>query len=92
MPPDVPTPAEIGLKNADSAIWFGVFMPARTPRDIVDKFHDAGAKLLAEPAMQASLKQLGVAPLPMTPTEIDDLVKRETAGNLELIKAAGIKQ
>jgi tripartite-type tricarboxylate transporter receptor subunit TctC len=90
--PDVPTPANIGLKNADSAIWFGVFMPARTPRDIVDKFHDAGAKLLAEPAMQASLKQLGVAPLPMSPAEIDDLVKRETAGNLELIKAAGIKQ
>ena len=90
--PDVPTPGEIGLKNADSAIWFGVFMPAKTPRDIVDKFHDAGAKLLAEPAMQASLTQLGVAPLPMSPAEIDDLVKRETASNLELIKAAGIKQ
>jgi tripartite-type tricarboxylate transporter receptor subunit TctC len=90
--PDVPTPAEIRLKNADSAIWFGVFMPAKTPRDIVEKFHDAGAKLLAEPAMQASLKQLGVAPLPMSPAEIDDLVKRETSGNLELIKAAGIKQ
>jgi tripartite-type tricarboxylate transporter receptor subunit TctC len=89
--PDVPTPAEIRLKNADSAIWFGVFMPAKTPRDIVEKFHDAGAKLLAEPAMQASLKQLGVAPLPMSPAEIDDLVKRETAANLELIKAAGIK-
>ena len=90
--PDVPTPAEIRLKNADSAIWFGVFMPAKTPRDIVEKFHDAGAKLLAEPGMQASLKQLGVAPLPMSPAEIDDLVKRETSGNLELIKAAGIKQ
>ena len=89
--PDVPTPAEIGLSGADSAIWFGVFMPAKTPRDIVEKFHAAGAKVLAEPAMQASLKQLGVAPLPMSPAEIDDLVKRETAANLELIKAAGIK-
>ncbi|HVX79464.1 MAG TPA: tripartite tricarboxylate transporter substrate binding protein [Bradyrhizobium sp.] len=90
--PDVPAPPEIGLKNADSAIWFGVFMPAKTPRDIVDKFHDAGAKVLAEPAMQQSLKQLGVDPLPMTPAEIDDLVKRETAANMEVIKAAGIKQ
>jgi tripartite-type tricarboxylate transporter receptor subunit TctC len=90
--PDVPTPAEIGLVGADSAIWFGVFMPAKTPRDIVEKFHATGAKVLAEPAMQASLKQLGVAPWPMSPAEIDDLVKRETAGNLELIKAAGIKQ
>jgi tripartite-type tricarboxylate transporter receptor subunit TctC len=89
--PDVPTPAEIGLKGADSAIWFAVFMPAKTPRDIVEKFHAAGAKVLAEPAMQDTLKKLGVAPLPMTPAEIDDLVKRETAANLELIKAAGIK-
>ena len=89
--PDVPTPAEIGLKGADSAIWFGVFMPAKTPRDIVEKFHAAGAKVLAEPAMQDTLKKLGVAPLPMSPAEIDDLVKRETVANLELIKAAGIK-
>jgi tripartite-type tricarboxylate transporter receptor subunit TctC len=90
--PDVPSPSEIGLKGADSAIWFAIFMPAKTPRDIVDKFHAAGGKVLADPAMQASLKQLGIEALPMTPTEIDDLVKRETAANLELIKAAGIKQ
>ena len=32
---DVPTPVEIGLKGADSAIWFGVFVPAKTPREIV---------------------------------------------------------
>jgi tripartite-type tricarboxylate transporter receptor subunit TctC len=42
--------------------------------------------------MQDSLKQLGVDPSPMTPVEIDDLVKRETAVNLDVIKAAGIKQ
>jgi tripartite-type tricarboxylate transporter receptor subunit TctC len=90
--PDVPSPTEIGLKGAESAIWFGVFMPAKTPREIVEKFHAAGVKVLAEPAMQASLKQLGVEATPMTPAEIDDLVKRETAANQELIKAAGIKQ
>ncbi|HUN97193.1 MAG TPA: tripartite tricarboxylate transporter substrate binding protein [Bradyrhizobium sp.] len=90
--PEVPAPPDIGLKNADSEIWYGVFMPAKTPRDIVNKFHDAGVKVLAEPAMQQSLKQLGVNPLPMAPAEIDDLVKRETASNIELIKSAGIKQ
>jgi tripartite-type tricarboxylate transporter receptor subunit TctC len=89
--PDVPTPIEIGLKDADSAIWFGVFMPAKTPRDIVDKFHAAGLKVLADPAMQASLKQLGVEPLPMTPGQMDDFIVRETAANLAVIKAAGIK-
>ena len=90
--PDIPTPAEIGLKGADTAIWFGVFVPAKTPRDIVEKMHAAGGKVLADPATQASLKKLGVEPMPLAPREMDDLVVRETAANLELIKAAGIKQ
>ena len=90
--PDVPAPSEAGLQNADSAIWFGVFMPAKTPRDIVEKFHAAGLKVLNDPAMQDSLKRLGVEALPMTPAQMDDLVKRETAANLEVIKEAGIKQ
>jgi tripartite-type tricarboxylate transporter receptor subunit TctC len=89
--PDVPTPAEIGLKNADSAIWFGVFVPGKTPREIVEKLHAAGAKVLADPATQESLKKLGVEPMPLSPKEMDDLIVRETADNLELIKAAGIK-
>ena len=47
--------------------------------------------MLADPAMQAGLKKLGIEPMPMKPTEMDDFVKRETAANLELVKAAGIK-
>jgi tripartite-type tricarboxylate transporter receptor subunit TctC len=90
--PDVPAAPETGLKNADSAIWFGVFMPAKTPRDIIDKFHAAGEKVLADPAMQESLKKLGVEALPMSPKEMDDLMKREIAANTEVIKAAGITQ
>jgi tripartite-type tricarboxylate transporter receptor subunit TctC len=90
--PDVPTLAEAGLQNAESAIWFGVFMPARTPRDIVEKFHAAGIKVLNDPAVQQSLVKLGVEPLPMTPAQMDDFVKQETASNLEVIKAASIRQ
>ena len=90
--PDVPTPAEIGLKDADSEIWFGVFMPGKTPREIVDKFHDAGMRVLNDPSVQQSLKQLGVEPRPMTPSQMDALVEHETEVNLAVIKAAGIKQ
>jgi tripartite-type tricarboxylate transporter receptor subunit TctC len=90
--PEVPTPSEAGLTNADSAIWFGVFVPAKTPAAIIDKLHAAGEKVLSDPAMRASLKQLGVEPLPMTPAAMDDLIKRETAANLDVIKAAGIQQ
>jgi len=89
--PDVPTPAEAGLKNAESLIWFGVFMPSKTPRDIIEKFHAAGLKVLTEPAMQDSLKRLGVDAMPLTPKEMDDFVVREIAANAEVVKAAGIK-
>src|SRR5580704_4884788 len=89
--PDVPTPAEAGLKNAESIFWLGVFMPAKTPRDVINKFHDAGIKLLAEPSMQESLMKLGIEPFPMTPFEMDAFVAREIADNIEVIKAAGIK-
>jgi len=90
--PDVPTPAEAGLKGAESLIWFGVLMPAKTPRDIIDKFHAAGVKVLTEPAMQDSLKKLGVEAMPLAPKEMDDFVMREIAANAEVIRVAGIKQ
>ena len=88
--PDVPTPGEAGLKNAESITWLGMFMPSKTPRDIVEKFHAAGVRLLAEPAMRERLKQLGIEPLPLSPAEMDAFVAREVADNLRLIKAAGI--
>ena len=89
--PEVPGMAETGLQNADSAIWFAVFAPAKTPRDIVGRLHQAGTKVLENPQMQAKLKQLGVEPWPMTPEALDELVKRETAANADLVKLAGIK-
>jgi tripartite-type tricarboxylate transporter receptor subunit TctC len=89
--PDVPAMSELGLQNADSAIWFGVFVPSKTPREIVAKFADAGARVLAAPDMQARLKQLGVEPWSIAPEAMDDLVRRETAANAELVKLAGIK-
>jgi tripartite-type tricarboxylate transporter receptor subunit TctC len=89
--PDVPTPAEAGFADADTVIWYGVFMPSKTPRDIIDKFHAAAMKVLATPAMKAKLKQLAVDPMPMTPAQIDQLVVKELSSNEKLIKAAGIK-
>ena len=58
----------------------------------MENFHDAGIKVLNDPAVQEGLRKLGVDPLPMTPAQMDDFVKLETASNLEVIKAAGIKE
>jgi tripartite-type tricarboxylate transporter receptor subunit TctC len=90
--PEVPTPEEAGLKGADSTIWFGVLVPSKTPRDVVERLHAAGVKVLTEPAMQESLKKLGVETSAMTPEQMDALVVRDTAAAADVIRAAGIKQ
>lgn len=90
--PDVPSPTDIGLKGADTAVWFGVFVPSKTPKDIVDKLYAVGTKVLANPDMQRDMKKLGVEPWPMKPDEMDALVARETIASAELIKAAGLKK
>src|SRR4051795_3829975 len=77
--PEIPTPEEVGLKGAESAIWFGVFVPSKTPREIVAKLHDAGTWVLTRPAMQESLKKLGVETSAISPEDMDALVARETA-------------
>ena len=66
-------------------------MPAKTPRAVIDKFHAAGTKVLATPAMREKLKQLAVDPMPLTPAEMDKFVAGEIAANGKLIKAAGIQ-
>jgi tripartite-type tricarboxylate transporter receptor subunit TctC len=87
--PDVPTPIEVGLVDADSATRIGVFMPAKTPRDIIDKFHAAGVKVLTDPATQERLRKMGVEAAPMSPAQMDDLVKHHIAANGAVVKAAG---
>jgi tripartite-type tricarboxylate transporter receptor subunit TctC len=89
--PNVPTTVEAGYPNSDLAIWYGVLMPAKTPRDIIDKFHAAGQKVLATAGMQQKLRQLAVDPMPLTPAEMDRFVANEIATNGKLIKAAGIQ-
>jgi tripartite-type tricarboxylate transporter receptor subunit TctC len=68
-----------------------VFMPSKTPRDIVEKFHTAATKVIATSAMQQKFKQLAVDPMPMTPAEMDKHVASEISANETVIKAAGIK-
>src|SRR5262249_24173884 len=56
--PNVPTTLEAGYANSDLAIWYGILMPAKTPRAVIERFYAAGIKVLATPAMRQKLKQL----------------------------------
>jgi tripartite-type tricarboxylate transporter receptor subunit TctC len=87
----VPTSLDAGYPNSDLTIWYGVFMPSKTPRETVEKFNAAATQVLATQAMKQRLKQLAINPMPMTPAEMDKHVVAELSSNEKLIRAAGIK-
>jgi tripartite-type tricarboxylate transporter receptor subunit TctC len=89
--PDVPTLIEAGLKaDAIYPFYTGAYLPARTPRAIVDKLHDEVVKALAVPSVQERWAQIAVEKLPMTVAEFDQFFKDDVAANLELVRAANI--
>lgn len=89
--PEVPTTVELGYKDSDYNYWTGVLVPAKTPREIVDKLHAETTKALQSAEVREKLAKQGVDPFPLKPAEFDALIRKEIASNLDLAKAAGIK-
>jgi tripartite-type tricarboxylate transporter receptor subunit TctC len=89
--PEVPTLRQAGFSDAEYPMWLGLFLPAKTPREIVDKLHRETLKALQAPKVRDKLATLGVDPMVMTPTEFDALVEREIAINAALVKAIGLR-
>jgi tripartite-type tricarboxylate transporter receptor subunit TctC len=89
--PDIPTLQEAGFENTEYPIWFGLFLPAQTPREIVEKLHRETVNALQAPKVKEKLATLGVEPLPMSPTEFAALVERDVALNAALVRDTGLK-
>jgi tripartite-type tricarboxylate transporter receptor subunit TctC len=89
--PEVPTTIEAGLA-ADSVYPFysGLFLPAKTPRDIVEKLQREATKALQAPAVQARFATLGVEPMAMTLDEFAKFVRDDVEAAVTLVKAAKI--
>ncbi|TMG89712.1 MAG: tripartite tricarboxylate transporter substrate binding protein [Betaproteobacteria bacterium] len=89
--PNVPTVAEAGLPGFDYSLWVGLFAPAGTPADVIDKI----ARDVRTVAQSADVKErfaaLGAEPMPMTPSEFKQFVDTEIAESAKVVKAAGIK-
>ncbi len=89
--PDVPTTAEAGYPDAEYPIWFALFLPAKTPREIVDKLNRETLKALQTPKLRDRLAQLGIDPMIMSPQELDAHVQKEITLNATLVKAIGLR-
>jgi len=89
--PDVPTTAEAGLKDAAYFFWNGLFFPAKTPSDIVNRLHTETQKALAVAAVQERLAKVGQEPLSMTPAQFEKYFHDDVRDTARLMQTAGAK-
>lgn len=89
--PDVPTTTESGLDGFDISSWFGVVVPAKTPRPVVKQLSAQISKALSEADVQQRLVDLGVRPIGSSPEAFAEFLKKDWAKWDGVIRAANIR-
>ena len=88
--PELPTLAETGVPGYELSSWYGFFVPAKTPRPIVEKMSVGTRMALADSRVSTRLDQLGYAISGSTPEQLAALLKSEIDKWAPIIKAANI--
>jgi tripartite-type tricarboxylate transporter receptor subunit TctC len=90
--PDVPTVAEAGVPSFRSIAFIGLFAPAKTPPEIINRLNTEVMRILQRPDVSEILVKAGAEPAaPMTPAAFGRFVREEIDKAGKLIKAANIK-
>jgi len=90
--PDVPTLAEEGVKDYEYASWYGLFAPAGTPRDIINKVHKAAVGALKSPEVMRIYEEQGLNATPTTPAEFAKYIASEKRKWASVVGRAHIAQ
>ncbi len=88
--PDVPTGIEAGIKNFTMPLWYGMFAPAGTPREIVTRLNREIVKALQSSDVRERLVGMGVDPWPGTAEELGELLRKEIDRYGAVVRAAGL--
>ena len=89
--PNVPTLAEEGIKNAEATVWFGVQVPAKTPRVVVNRLNTEMNRVLQMSDVQARLDQLGLVKAGGTPEDLGKFIHGEAEKLRMLIKTQRVE-
>ena len=89
--PDLATTVELGYPNSDYNFWIGALVPAKTPRQTVERLHGEIDTLVRSPEISDRIRKLGADPLSMSIAEFEAMIKQELESNAQLIKAARIQ-
>jgi tripartite-type tricarboxylate transporter receptor subunit TctC len=88
--PELPTIAESGIPGFDVSSWYALFVPAKTPPEIIARLNAATVTALSEPAVRARFEPLGVVVESSMPEGLGVLLQSEIDKWGPIIKAAGI--
>src|SRR5712691_400802 len=91
LAPDLPTVAEAGVPGYELTAWGAAFVPAKTPKPIIDKLHGALASALADRGVQDAMLKAGIEPMASTPDALRAFVGTEIKKWADIVKAAGIQ-
>lgn len=91
--PDVPSTAELDLKNYEAVTWFGLFAPANTPKDVIDRLQAAVGQALTDARLRASFEAMGIEPARVEDggQALGRRVTDELANWTQVIRAANIR-
>ena len=89
--PEVPTIRESGIEGSDVLIWYGVVVPAATPKEVIARLNREIVKVMATADTREKFLQQGVDPASSTPEEFAQLIREEVARWSKVIRSAGIK-
>jgi tripartite-type tricarboxylate transporter receptor subunit TctC len=90
--PQVPTAQEAGVPGFVMPLWYGMFAPAATPRDIVMKLNHAVVGALERPDVRKLLTGQGVDPWPGTPEQLGELLRKDIERYGAIARSAGLKK
>jgi tripartite-type tricarboxylate transporter receptor subunit TctC len=91
LAPELPAIAESGLPGFDISTWFGIFVPAGTPREAVDRLHAEFSRALAAPDVREKMLALGAEPVGNRPEEFAAYIRAEADKYARVIRASGAK-
>jgi tripartite-type tricarboxylate transporter receptor subunit TctC len=89
--PELPTVAEAGLRGFEANNWYGIVVPAKTPRPIINRLNSDFVAVLNMPDVKDILFKQGLDAAPSTPEAFGAYIKSETAKWAKVIKASGAK-
>ena len=89
--PDVPTTVEAGLPNSNYDVWIGLFVPAKTPKAIVNRLAEETIKALRSPEIKERYVTLSMDEMPMGVDEFAQFLTRDFETNRQIVQATGIQ-